>query len=69
MIKKKEDDNLCNEDYFYFDISRQEAIEILKSRGREKEFLLRESYKENAPYEICLLKDKHHFVYRKQNTK
>ena len=62
MIKKKEDDNLWNEDYFYFDISRQKAIEILKSRGREKEFLLRESYEDNAPYEICLLKNKHIFI-------
>ena len=45
-IKKREDDNLWNESYFYFDISRQKAIEILKTRGNEKEFLLRESYKE-----------------------
>ena len=62
MIKKKEDDYMCYEDYFYFDISRQQAIEILKLRGREKEFLLRQNYKENAPYEICLLRDKHIYV-------
>ena len=58
----KKEDSLCNEDYFYFDISRQKAIEILKTGGKEKEFLLRESYKENAPYEICLLKEKHIFI-------
>ena len=40
MIKEKEEDNLCTEDYFYFDLSRQEAIEILKSRKRNKEILL-----------------------------
>ena len=62
MIKEKEEDNLCTEDYFYFDLSRQEAIEILKSRGRNKEFLLRENCKENSPYEICLLKDGHIYI-------
>ena len=59
MIKEKEEDNLCTEDYFYFDLSRQEAIEILKSRGKNKEFLLRETFKENKPYEICCLRDGH----------
>ena len=53
---------MWNESYFYSDISRQKAIEILKTGGKEKQFLLRESYKENAPYEICLLKNKHIFI-------
>ena len=59
VIREKEEDNLYTADWFYFDLSRQEAIEILKSEGRNKAFLLREKGKENSLYEICLMRDGH----------
>ena len=52
VIREKEEDNLNTADWFYFDLPRQEAIEILKSKGRNKAFLLRENGQENSPYEM-----------------
>ena len=64
MIEKREESNLWNENYFYADISRQKAIEILRTEGKEKQFVLRERYRKNAPFEICLLHNKHIFILK-----
>ena len=39
VIKEKEEENLHTAEWFYFDLPRQEAIEILKAKGRNKAFL------------------------------
>ena len=69
VIQEKEEDNLNTADWFYFDLPRQEAIEILKAKGRNKAFLVRENGQENSAYEICMMSDGHiftsQFVYRK----
>jgi len=65
MIEKREESNLWNEHYFYADISRQKSIEILRTEGKEKQFVLRERYRKNAPFEICLLHNKHNFYSKK----
>ena len=62
VIREKEEDNLSTKDWFYFDLPRQDAIEILKAKGRNKAFLLRENSQEKSPYEICMMKDGHIFI-------
>ena len=46
VIREKEEDNLITAEWFYFDLPRQEAIEILKAKV----------------YEICMKSDGHIFI-------
>ena len=54
VIKEKEEENLHTAEWFYFDLPRQEAIEILKEKGRNKAFLVRENGQEDSAYELCM---------------
>ena len=43
FIKKSEDENFKNAEWFFSTITQQESIEILKEKGLNKSFLVRET--------------------------
>ena len=63
FIKKTEEENFQNAEWFYGTIARQESIEILKEKGLNKAFLVRETDQEFTEYELCMKHEDDIFIH------